>query len=173
MERFMELYQTVYGDLYRLAYYYMGNVQDAEDAVQDTVLSAYEHFGSLKEESSFRPWIFRILVNRCRRTLKRRRQREIPVEDVRTVQESEHTGPESQTEVLELLGILNEEERLIVSLTVFGGYKGREIARLLHRNQNTIRSKYWRALKKLEQEIMRGQKAETGKGKSRGKEVQG
>ena len=35
MERFMELYQTVYRDLYRLAYYYMGNPEDAEDAVQD------------------------------------------------------------------------------------------------------------------------------------------
>lgn len=40
MERFMELYQTVYKDLYRLAYYYMGNAQDVEDVVQDATLSA-------------------------------------------------------------------------------------------------------------------------------------
>lgn len=31
MERFMELYQTAYCDLYRLAYYYMGNTEDAEN----------------------------------------------------------------------------------------------------------------------------------------------
>lgn len=173
MERFMELYRTVYQDLYRLAYYYMGNVQDAEDAVQDTVLSAWEHFGSLKEEASFRPWIFRILVNRCRRLLKRRGLREVPVEDVRAVQESGGTGPEGQTEVLELLSILSGEERLIVSLTVFGGYKGREIARLLRRNYNTVRSKYRRALKKLEQEIVREQSAGACGKKSHGKEVQG
>ena len=37
MEHFMELYQTVYADLYRLAYYYMGN---AQDAVQDAALAA-------------------------------------------------------------------------------------------------------------------------------------
>ena len=66
MERFMELYETVYRDMYRLAYYYMGNGEDAEDAVQDAALSACEHFGALKKEESFRPWIFRILVNRCR-----------------------------------------------------------------------------------------------------------
>lgn len=71
MERFMELYQTVYRDLYRLAYYYMGNPEDAEDAVQDTALSAYEHFGSLKKEASFRFWIFRILVNCCKKSLKK------------------------------------------------------------------------------------------------------
>jgi len=82
MERFLELYQTVYGDLYRLAYYYMGNGEDAEDAVQDTVLTAYEHFGSLKKEESFRFWIFRILVNRCKKNLKKRARREIPAEAI-------------------------------------------------------------------------------------------
>lgn len=148
----MELYQTVYGDLYRLAYYYMGNAEDAKDAVQDAVLAAYEHFGSLKEESSFRPWIFRILVNHCKRSLKKRGRRELPMDEL---QETEGEGLSSQTEVLELLGILNNEERMIVTLSVFGGYKGEEIARILNRNHNTVRSKYRRALKKLKQEVMR------------------
>ena len=58
-----------------------------------------------------------------------------------------------QTQVLELLSVLKEEERLIVVLTVFGGYKGQEIARLLKKKHSTIRSKYRRALKKLEQEL--------------------
>lgn len=53
MEHFMELYQTVYADLYRLAYYYMGNAQDAEDAVQDAALAACEHFDRLKRKPPF------------------------------------------------------------------------------------------------------------------------
>ena len=60
---------------------------------------------------------------------------------------------DSQTEILELLQTLTEEERLIVTLTVFGGYKSEEIAHMLHRNHNTIRSKYRRALQKLQQEL--------------------
>ncbi len=168
MERFMELYQTVYCDLYRLAYYYMGNAEDAEDAVQDAVLSAYEHFGNLRKEASFRSWIFRILVNCCRKSLKKRGRKDLPLEDLAEI---DRHSPMPQTEVLELLDILSREERLIVLLTVFGGYKGEEIARLLHRNHSTVRSKYRRALKKLEQEIVR----ENGSGyrrlKSRGKEV--
>lgn len=168
MERFMELYQTVYRDLYRLAYYYMGNTEDAKDAVQDAALAACEHFGSLKEESSFRPWIFRILVNHCKRSLKKRRRKEIPMEEL---QETEGTELDSQTEVLELLGVLNDEERLIVTLTVFGGYKGEEIARILNRNHNTVRSKYRRALKKLEQEIVRERSAASFSRNSHGKEV--
>lgn len=173
MERFMELYRTVYGDLYRLAYYYMGNAEDAEDAVQDAVLSAYEHFGSLKEEASFRPWIFRILVNHCRRSLKRRGRRALPVEEVADVPGIGSTELDSQAEVLELLNVLNREERLIVVLTVFGGYKGEEIARMLNRNHNTVRSKYRRALKKLEQELQQGRAAGQGGRESRRRKVTG
>ena len=40
MEQFLELYETIYKDLYRLAYYYLGNAQDAEDVVSETVLKA-------------------------------------------------------------------------------------------------------------------------------------
>lgn len=172
MERFMELYQTVYRDLYRLAYYYMGNAEDAEDAVQDTALSAYEHFGSLKKETSFRFWIFRILVNSCKKSLKKRGRRELPMEELQEVQEADGDRLMTQAETLELLEILSEEERLIVVLTVFGGYKGEEIAGLLRRNHNTIRSKYRRALKKLEQELVREDESGSRRLKSRRKEVQ-
>ena len=80
---------------------------------------------------------------------------------------------DTQAEALELLEILSEEERLIVVLTVFGGYKGEEIARLLHRNHSTVRTKYRRALKKMEQEIERAAGSRSGDRKNRRKEVQG
>lgn len=172
MERFMELYQPVYRDLYRLAYYYMGNAEDAEDAVQDAALSAYEHFDSLKKEASFRFWIFRILANCCRKSLKKRGRRELPAEELQDIQKAGADSPAAQAEVLELLDILSEEERLIVVLTVFGGYKGEEIARLLHRKHSTVRSKYRRALKKLEQELTREDGSVSRGLKTRRKEVQ-
>lgn len=152
MERFMELYEASYKDMYRLAYYYMGNAEDAEDAVQETALTAYEHFARLKNKEAFRPWIFKILVNHCKKSLKKRKRQEFLKEDPEI---SYEPGPTSQAELLELLGKLGEEERLIVTLTVFGGYRGEEIARILNKNHNTIRSKYRRALKKLKQEYIR------------------
>ena len=150
MERFMEQYQAVYKDMYRLAYYYMGNAEDAEDAVQETALSAYEHFHQLKNKEAFRPWIFKILVNRCKKSLKRRNLWGIRKEEPEPSYEPSLT---SQAELLELLGRLEEEERLIVTLIVFGGYKGEEIARLLNKNHSTVRSKNRRALKKLKSDL--------------------
>ena len=151
MERFMELYETVYKDLYRLAYYYLGNAQEAEDAVSETVLKAYENFGSLRKEDAFRSWIFKILVNQCKT-----QQRRGTVRKSAELLEEPSYQPELADGVVtkEMLSCLSEEERQIVALTVFGGYKGEEIAKLLHRRHSTVRSKYRRALKKLEQQIL-------------------
>lgn len=45
------------------------------------------------------------------------------------------------------------KERLIVALSVFGGYTGEEIAGILEKNPSTIRSKYRRALKKMREKL--------------------
>ena len=158
MEEFMELYGSVYRDLYRLAYYYLGNSSDAEDAVQDAALAAWEHFGSLKRRESFRAWIFQILVHICRKSLRGRARRGWPSENPLEEKLAEGNPALAQNlaerlEILELLSGLDEEERMIVLLTVFGGYKGEEIAVILKRRHSTVRSRYRRALKKLEREL--------------------
>lgn len=153
MERFMELYQTVYREMYRLAYYYLGNSQDAEDAVQDAALAAYENFRKLRNEEAFRPWIFRILVNCCKSRLRRNQKRTEPLDGTDPGYEPSLS---SKTELEELLSRLPDEDRMIVVLSVFGGYKGEEIARILGKKHSTIRSRYRRALKKLEQDIKPG-----------------
>ena len=146
----MAAYETVYRDLYRLAYYYLGNPQDAEDAVGETVLRAYEKFDTLRKEEAFRAWIFAILVNECRNQL--RRKQKVAFAELK---EEPSYEPELGEAVVtrEMLEGLNEEERIIVALSVFGGYKGEEIARILHCKHSTVRSRYRRALKKLEKRI--------------------
>ena len=67
---FAELYEMIYQDLYRTALYNLGNVQDAENAVSDTVLDAYAGIGRLRDEGAFRGWIFKILSNKVNRILR-------------------------------------------------------------------------------------------------------
>ncbi len=150
MERFMELYETVYKDLYYLAYYYLGHSQDAEDVVSETVMKAYEKFHLLRDEKAFKSWICKILVNRCKDKMKKKK------EIVSEIKEELSYEPSMDDLVItrELLSSLSEEERFIISLTVFGGYKGEEIAKLLNCRHSTVRSKYRRALKKLEKKVL-------------------
>ena len=58
----------------RLAYRLLGNRQDAEDALQETLLRAYRSLGRYRDQDAFRAWLYRILINQCR-TLARRRAR--------------------------------------------------------------------------------------------------
>ena len=158
MEEFMKLYETVYQDLYRVAYYYLGNGADAEDAVQDTVLAAWENFGKLRRKEAFRAWIFQILANVCKKSLRRRALRGYPSENPLQEGNAEkgtaaEGGLTERLEILELLSGLDEEERMIILLSVFGGYKGEEIAGILKRRHSTVRSRYRRALKKLERKL--------------------
>lgn len=50
----------------RLAYHLLGNRQDAEDALQESLLRAYRGLGHYREREMFRAWLYRILVNQCR-----------------------------------------------------------------------------------------------------------
>ena len=147
MEQFWELYELVYKDMYRLAYYYLGNAQDAEDVVGETVIKAYEKFGSLRKKEAFKSWIFAVLVNQCKTFLRKK-----TVKGTTELIEEPSFEPsmEDNTVVKDLLSVLSEEERQIVILSVFGGYKGEEIARILHIKHGTVRTKYRRALKKME-----------------------
>ena len=147
MEQFLELYEPVYKDMYRLAYYYLGNAQDAEDVVSETVLKAYEKFTSLRKKEAFKNWIFAILVNQCRTFLRKKSGRDT---SELVVEPTFDPNMEDNTVVRDLLAVLSEEERMIVVLSVFGGYKGEEIAQVLHIKHGTVRTKYRIALKKME-----------------------
>ncbi|MBO4997495.1 MAG: RNA polymerase sigma factor [Lachnospira sp.] len=163
---FSLLYEMVYEDLYRMALYTLGNVHDAEDVVSDTVLDAYAGIGSLRDEMAFRRWIFKILSNKCKRKLKEyigRREHEQQLYDEKDEGISlEERLPNEQDDMKQVLDrdeigrafrVLSKEERLIVTMVVYGGYDSREVSKILHKNRNTVRSKYKRALDKLKNQI--------------------
>lgn len=73
---FTALVDRHYGDCARFAVRMLGNRHDAEDALQETFLSAYAALGRYRERQAFRAWLYRILINRCR-SVGRQRQRRL------------------------------------------------------------------------------------------------
>ena len=82
---FGELYESLAGDLYRMALYTLGSGPDAEDAVADTFAEAWKGIKNLREPEAFRSWMFRILSARCKRQIGRivTRKKEIDLELLR------------------------------------------------------------------------------------------
>lgn len=155
-EGFMTLYENVCKDLYRFAYYTLGNKHDAEDAVSEAVIAAYEGFRKLRSLESFRPWIFKILSIKCKRKMREYANRTLPLED-ELPDMADHPGGshgmEEAVDVQNAYFALEREDRLILSMSVFGGYNSKEIGRILKMNSNTVRSRQKRALEKMKQQL--------------------
>lgn len=146
---FGELYESLAGDLYRMALYTLGSQQDA---VADTFAEAWKGIKNLREPEAFRSWMFRILSARCKRQVAQivTRKKEIDLDSY--YETAEEAMPETATrraELSEALGTLSPEERQIVLLSVLEGYTMREIASMLEMPQGTVSSKLSRSLKKL------------------------
>ena len=147
-EAFAELYRKIHMDLYRFALYTLKNPDDAEDAVSETVIDAFVSIRSLRLESSFKAWIFKILSIKCRKILCRDfvLAEEFPADIL------EEDASKSLAEMLDVRNSffrLTDEERLIINMHIFAGYTSQETAKILRMNANTVRSKESRALKKL------------------------
>ena len=54
MEEFIRCYEEIYPRMYKTAYYYLKNAEEAKDAVQDAALISYEKWGQLREKKSMR-----------------------------------------------------------------------------------------------------------------------
>lgn len=146
IQAFSELYETIYKDLYRFALYTLKNPTDAEDVVSDTVMDAYSQISKLRKEESFKSWIFKILSNKCKQHFK---EQSFPLDENLHFPESTTHTIEMNVMIRQEFFSLSDEERLIISMHLFAGYTSREIAVILHMNENTVRSKESRSLKKM------------------------
>src|SRR5262245_50332109 len=72
---FTAIVDRYHRDCSRFALRMLGHRQDAEDAVQETFLSAYRGLARYREQQTFRAWLYRILINRCRSVARQRRRR--------------------------------------------------------------------------------------------------
>jgi RNA polymerase sigma-70 factor, ECF subfamily len=131
--------------LLRYALHLDRNKAQAEDLVQETLLSAWRNFHQFQPGTNCKAWLFRILKNLYFKQMQRNRQKaEVPVED----QESEFAVPEkisATQEMQQAFARLTPEHKEVLQLAVVEGFGIREIAELLLVPQGTIMSRLSRA----------------------------
>ncbi|MEE1126018.1 MAG: RNA polymerase sigma factor [Acutalibacteraceae bacterium] len=142
---FAVLYSRIYKELYRYAMFTLRNQEDAEDCVSEAVIDAYRTIGNLKNEECFKAWFFKILSAKCKRKIKEYYKEPMQTEFSYDNFNDIDIGIDLKTAFF----TLSAEDRMIISLTLFGGYNSKEIAKIIKMNSNTVRSRYSRALEKL------------------------
>jgi RNA polymerase sigma-70 factor (ECF subfamily) len=132
---FEDIYRR-YGDRMKsIAWNHLGNIADAEDAVQETFLKIHRAASTYTGEAAFSTWAFRILINTCYDLLRRRKRRidEAPIDAVvESPGRSGMTVDDAKRITLEkLLGELPEQRRSVFTLFEIEGLSHAEIGEIL------------------------------------------
>ncbi len=151
-------------NVYNLALKMLGNPEDASDVSQETFLRAYRSLGSFQGDSRFSVWLYRMTSNVCIDFLRKRKRRaevsmtvvndedeesELEIPDERFSPEQTLDRQERVRAVREGLQKLPEEYRRILTMREIGGLSYEELAEALDLELGTVKSKLFRARKKL------------------------
>jgi RNA polymerase sigma factor (sigma-70 family) len=124
---------------------------DAEDIVQEVLLTIHLKRGTWDQSRPIGPWIAAIVRNKLIDALRRRgRHVTVPIEDViDTLRAEDHAEPVSHSEIDPLLAKLKVQQREIVKSISIYGSSVRETADRLHMTEGAVRVALHRALKAL------------------------
>ena len=140
---------------YRTARIILLDPAEAEDATHDAALTAWRHFGELRDSARFEAWFGRILVNACRDRLRARRRLPISIETAPVAALGSRWSPDpvdsiATAEVLRAaLRRLSPEHREVIALRYQADLTVEEIARRTSTRPGTVKSRLHYALRHL------------------------
>ena len=151
---FTELVHCIENDLYRIAKTRLSSDDDISDSIQETMIIAYKKLKKLKDNSKFKTWIIKILINECNLIYKKRKKQNDVYERIENnnILNGDDNLIHNINSMLDfelLINKLNYEERLIVTLFYNSQYSCSEISEILNMNINTVKSKLKRAKDKI------------------------
>jgi RNA polymerase sigma-70 factor (ECF subfamily) len=165
-ERYAELVARHQRRAVRIAYHYLREGADVDEAVQDAFVKAYSHLGTFREELPFEVWFTRILINGCLDRIKARTRRDRwmtsmpdgPGGERDFAERTPAHGPSPEDQLLsrerrqrlaEAIAKLPERQRSVFMLSHYEGHTSREVSGLTGLNESTVRVHLFRAIRKL------------------------
>ena len=154
------LVEMFYKDIFRMVYCHVNTKMDAEDVTQSVFAHMVKHLASLRNAGSFRPWLYRIAVNKARDFHRKKRWAFFSsVSGERCDTESMFSGRESSEDAVmrkefwELFhrstGKMSRREREILIMRFVNQLAIREIAEALGKSESAVKTYLYRAVKKL------------------------
>ncbi|MFD6158026.1 sigma-70 family RNA polymerase sigma factor [Nocardia sp. NPDC060256] len=190
-EAFRELTEPYRSELQVHCYRMLGSFQDAEDALQDTLLTAWQGLPGFEGRSSLRTWLYRIATNRClnaRRSTSRRQAKEWDVPNVEPPEptrlgeivwlqpfpdvllEQVNLGPEAEYELTESISLafvtalqtLPPRQLAVLVLRDVLGFHANEVAEMLDASLDSVNSALKRARATLQRKQSSGEPPSPG-----------
>jgi RNA polymerase sigma-70 factor, ECF subfamily len=164
-DRFAGLVATHQRRASRIAYQYLRDAAEADEAVQDAFVKAFGHIASYRDAWPFEVWFTRILINGCldRRKARARRERWFaPAEDAGRDEtrvpfggtaaldpEAQLLARERRARLSSAIDRLDGRQRTVFMLCHYGDCTPREVSAMTGLNESTVRVHLFRAARKL------------------------
>jgi RNA polymerase sigma-70 factor (ECF subfamily) len=162
-ERYGEIVASQQRRAVRIAYQYLRDAHDADEAVQDAFVKVFTHITSYREDLPFEVWFTRILVNACldlRKSRSRRLRWAVPMSATNEVAPAEPTAPdptpeqrlvsrERATEITAAVDSLPDRQRTVFTLCHVAEQTTAEVSQALGLSEATVRVHLFRAVRKL------------------------
>jgi len=164
-DRFSELVWLHQRRALRIAFQYLRNTADADEAVQDAFIKVFAHIATYRDAWPFEVWFTRILINGCldrRKAGARRDRRFAPPDEATGADEARPTfgtaqaDPEAQLlarerqgRIAKAIDQLDGRQRTVFMLCHYGDCTPREVSAMTGLNESTVRVHLFRAARKL------------------------
>jgi len=136
-----------------------GDRDEGDDLYQDGLLAALRNFDTLRDEATFRPWLFRILINRYKNRQRSGWWRRRITLNTEVVEHDRKVNPQdeynSRRWLQRALSALSPEDRALIVLYEIEGWPVAELAATFGRPAGTIKTRLRRARRKMRETLER------------------
>ena len=168
-ERYGELVAHQQRRAVRIAYQYLRDAHDADEAVQDAFIKVFTHITSYREDLPFEVWFTRILVNACldlRKSRARRLRWAVPMSSTADIPPTDPATPdpspeqrlvskERANEITAAVDSLPDRQRTVFTLCHLAEQTTAEVSQALGVSEATVRVHLFRAVRKLRRLLKR------------------
>ena len=135
-----EIYKRNVDTVYRVCYIYLKNVQDTQDAVQETFIRLMEKDITFTSEEHEKYWLIRVSVNICKNMLSHWSRKNVEIEKADRMIVSKETD-----EIIDEISKLPDKLKIVIYLHYYDGYTSEEIGKMLHITASAVRNRLQRA----------------------------
>lgn len=141
--------------LYKIAKARLRNETDIEDVVQETMLILYTKLPKLKDNTKFEIWLYKILINQCNKKYRKNKTNIIPLDLIENQKAySNEEKIEDKLDYEKILDMFKKQDQMLLLLYYSNGYTTKQIAQILNKNENTIKTKLRRMKQKIREKFI-------------------
>ena len=146
-EFFEQEYNKCEKSLFLVAISYLHNTEDAKDCVQEATLTAWKSFNELKDKNYFKTWITRILINKCKDYIKKKKCTEELTDNIEVF----GNFPTEELDVIDGICKMSSKSSIYITLRFYNDMTYEEVAKVLKEPVSTVKYKTNKALLKLKE----------------------